>query len=281
MQEAYSMLPLSLENQGALARLVCRPALPMDTPRVMELAKFIWDGNDYLPYVWEDWLSDAEGLLTVAEFGGRLVGVGKLTRLASGQWWLEGLRTHPEFEGRGFASHLTDYLLAGWQRAGGDKHGNVIRLTTASDRLAVHHICARRGFQKVGEVTFYAAPALPDASHSFQPARADDVNTMLEFARRSETLALTNGLMDVGWRWAAPCLELLEASLAQRQAWWWRDHQGLLALWEDEEEGEKRPFLQFLACSLEAASACLEDYRRLAASLGYKQACCAPPCTPP
>jgi hypothetical protein len=32
--------------------IVCRPALPKDTPDVMELTRTIWEGEDYVPKVW-------------------------------------------------------------------------------------------------------------------------------------------------------------------------------------------------------------------------------------
>jgi len=56
-------------------RLVCRPALPKDTPDVLELTRTIWDGHDYLPAVWDDWLRDYDGMLAV-----RNTGVGWLAR---------------------------------------------------------------------------------------------------------------------------------------------------------------------------------------------------------
>ena len=93
---------------------VCRPALPKDTPQVLELSGHIWEGHHYIPSVWEDWLGDAHGLLCVVEYGKRMAGFGKLTRLSASQWWLEGLRVHPDFEGRGIASHIHDYLLQYW-----------------------------------------------------------------------------------------------------------------------------------------------------------------------
>jgi hypothetical protein len=81
-------------------KVTCRPAQVDDTPDVLELTHTIWEGEDYNPQVWQDWLADTQGLLAVAEHDGRVLGLGKLTCLAAGQWWLEGLRTHPEFERR-------------------------------------------------------------------------------------------------------------------------------------------------------------------------------------
>ena len=72
--------------------MVCRPVLPKDTPDVLELTRWIWGGHDYIHLVWADWLKDTEGLLTVAEYGGHVVGLYKLTRLSPSEWWLEGLR---------------------------------------------------------------------------------------------------------------------------------------------------------------------------------------------
>ena len=38
-------------------RVVIRPTLPSDTPDVLEFCKRIWDGHDYIPYVWDEWLA--------------------------------------------------------------------------------------------------------------------------------------------------------------------------------------------------------------------------------
>jgi ribosomal protein S18 acetylase RimI-like enzyme len=91
----------------------------MDTPEVMELTRTIWDGEDYVPHVWWEWFLDPRGLLAVAEYGGMVVGLGKLTQLSERDWWMEGLRVHPDFERRGIASHLNDsigLLAEKWSR---------------------------------------------------------------------------------------------------------------------------------------------------------------------
>ena len=54
-------------NLDDLDTVVCRPALAKDTEEVMELCSHIWDGGDYIPQVWDEWLADPDGLLGVAE----------------------------------------------------------------------------------------------------------------------------------------------------------------------------------------------------------------------
>src|SRR3972149_1024856 len=188
-----------------LYTLVCRPALPKDTPDVMELTSTIWEGEDYVPHVWSEWLADPEGLLAVAEYGGRVVGLSKLTRLGPAEWWLEGLRVHPDFEGRGIASHLHEYLLDFWQRTG----SGVIRLGTASFRKPVQHLCDRTGFRKVAEYSIFSAPVLPGSDSNstatnFTPINIDEAQTAVDLALQSPALSLVYGLMDTGWQWATP-----------------------------------------------------------------------------
>ena len=100
------------------------------------------------PQVWNQWLADREGILAAAEMDGKAVGFGKLTRLASGEWWIEGLRVHPDYQGLKIGSQLFEYLLDQWKERG----SGVIRLATSSERVQVHHLCDRLGFRRVESV---------------------------------------------------------------------------------------------------------------------------------
>jgi GNAT superfamily N-acetyltransferase len=258
---SLSVLPLDQDFP-----LLCRPALPKDTPDVLELTRTIWEGHDYIPYVWEDWLKDAEGTLTVVEYGGRVVGLGKITLLSPGQWWKEGLRVHPDFQGRGIASHLHKYQEDYFERFG----DGVIRLATASFRVPVHRLCDRTGYQKIGEFSIFGASSLAETVDSFQPVSSEAIPEAWEFALQSPSLSLSCGLMDMGWKWATPTVARLETAAQLQRVWRWRGDTGLLTFGEDEDdEGVKALVVQLLACPLEHMADCLLDFRRMAASLGY------------
>lgn len=247
----------------------CRPARRSDTQDVMELTSTIWEGDDYVPKVWGDWLSDPEGILAVAEHEDRVIGLGKLTLLAPGEWWLEGLRTHPDFEGHGVASHLHEYLLNFWLQNG----EGVLRLATASFRESVQHLCERTGFEKTAEFTFYEAPALEANQADFQPIREEQIQAALDTCLSSQSLELSNGLMDLGWQWTRPTRRHIEATVNKQRAFWWRSHQGVLLLGEDSDhEDSEMPMVQLLACPLEALEDMLTSFRHLAAALGYPKA---------
>jgi GNAT superfamily N-acetyltransferase len=121
--------------------VVCRPALPRDTADVLEFIKFIWNGHDYVKYTWADWLADPQGILAVAEYGGHAVGLAKVTLLAPGQWWLEGFRVDPNFQGLKIGSHIHKYIDAWWL-----EHGDgTVRLMTNAQRVQVQHLSEKFG----------------------------------------------------------------------------------------------------------------------------------------
>jgi GNAT superfamily N-acetyltransferase len=250
--------------------LLCRPALPMDTPAVLALASLIWDGEDYLPYVWQDWLDDPGGILLVGEYDGKIVATGKLTRLAEHSWWLEGLRIHPGFEKRGFATHMFGSLLDACARLG----GGMARLVTSSNRLAVHRMCARFGFTQVGNLSAYRAPTRTAENWSpwpFIPLTTAQAAEAVHLAVNCTSTSLTGRFMDMGWQWQEPDPDRLGESAAQGQAWWWQNRLGLLTVWIDEEEDERTLSLQLAACPAESLLGLLADYRLLGGQLGYPE----------
>jgi GNAT superfamily N-acetyltransferase len=263
--------------KNKITDLVCRQARDADTADMLELTRTIWEGHDYIPQVWAEWLADPEGQLAVAEWQGRVVGLGKLTRLSQDDWWLEGLRTHPELEGRGIAARLHEHLLGLWLDTG----SGTLRLATASFRLPVQHLCERTGFDKVGEFTEYGAQVLEGGIDNFQPLAIGESAEALEVALKSESLAFSGGLIDLGWRWTTPSRDFLREAAEKGKAWWWRGRQGVLALTEDtDDEGQTFPLVELLACPIAEIPALLQDFRRLAKSQGYAKAIWGAPTHP-
>jgi hypothetical protein len=153
----------------------------------------------------------------------------------------------------------------------------VVRLATNSKRLPVHKLCKRLGFVKVGEYSIFVAPAADEATGAFQTTSLDfqpltngEAEEAAEFALKSPTLALADGLMDLSWQWAPPHPALFRQAIERGQAWWWHGGQGLLAIYIDQDDDNiepPRPFIELAACELDELAAMLLDFRRLAASL--------------
>ena len=250
--------------------IVCRPALPLDTPGMIELTRHIWEGEDYIPDVWADWMVDPEGILAVAESGGKIVGFGKLTRLSQSDWWMEGLRVHPDFEGRGIASRLNDYLLDYWQRTG----SGVVRLATSSSREPVKHLSRKKGFKIIGEYSTFIAPIRNQVSNNaaknlFQPLNADQVLGAVEWLTKPKVDRLPFGMMDLGWQFAEPKTQYFDRYMKTNQVWWWRDRQGLLIMIDKKDGSDIWARIRMLACEDGDMVEFLSDVRMLAGNTGY------------
>lgn len=258
------------QNEIFLNPIVCRPALPIDTPGMFELTRNIWEGEDYVPGAWADWMADPEGILAIAEYQAKVVGLGKLTKLSKVDWWLEGLRVHPIFEGRGIASRLNDYLLNYWQRIG----SGVIRLATISKREPVKHMVSKRGFKLIGEYTTYKTkfiqPENPTSSKGiFRPLEVSEVSEALEWLNAPGKDRLDFGVMDLGWQFAKPRSEFLDNYVSKEQIWWWREKQGLLVLVTKTEDSEEWARIRLLASEMEEYLACLLDAHSFARKIGF------------
>jgi GNAT superfamily N-acetyltransferase len=238
----------------------------------MELLGHIWEGQDYVPGFWDAWLQDQEGRLVVAEGEKRIAGLGRLARKSPDEWWLQGLRVHPDFLGQGVASQIHDFLVGVWR----EEYGGTLRLSTVSTRLEVHHLCERTGFTRIGDYSFYRAPTLPPEEHqppAFEPLSAHEIESALNFIRQSLLFEPQAGMWALGWEWVRPSASLLEDAIQRGMAWWWRGHRGFLAYFMDEDDTESvMPFLHHITCPLEELADCLVDYRRLAGHHGYAQA---------
>ncbi len=255
-------------NLDDLGMVVCRPALQKDTEQVMELSSHIWEGNDYLPYVWDEWMADPDGLLGVAEFKGCIAGVFKLTKFQEDEWYMEGLRVHPDFQGKGVASHIHQFVLETWRKMG----CGMIRLTTASYNVKVHRMCEETGFKRIAEFIHYRAPVIDDGPSSFTQLVMDDAQNAFDFVMTSPSHRLSHGLINLAWVYANPQLKHVQEAIEKGHAWWWRDGAGFLSTWEDDDDGVFFPGIQLLGCRVEKLKDILLDYRREMGKIGYATA---------
>ncbi len=245
-------------------RVVLRPALPLDKADVAEFTKFIWDGHDYVGYIFPRWLEDPQGQLFAAEYAGRAVGTAKVSWVAPGQWWLEGFRVDPNFQGKKIGSRLDAATNEWW-----DAHGvGTLRLLTSSKRVQVHHLSEGRGFVKLGEVFAYESAPLAEVADAFVPLAMEEAEEAAAFCRG----VAPSGLMNVDWRFVAPNADSLCACAEAGLAWWWRGRRGFLSVWENDEDDAPSLTVGLDACADGDRVELLRDFRRLASARGAEVA---------
>jgi N-acetylglutamate synthase-like GNAT family acetyltransferase len=85
---------------------------PSDRKRVVEITRDIWDGHDYVPRVFDDWVSDAGAAFQAIELDGVVVGLQRLRPYSSGLIWYEGLRVASTHRRQGLARTMMQSAVA-------------------------------------------------------------------------------------------------------------------------------------------------------------------------
>jgi N-acetylglutamate synthase-like GNAT family acetyltransferase len=121
-----------------------------DRDDVIEISSHIWEGHDYLPSVVDDWLRDSNSRFYGVEVDGRVVAVGRVRLVEGGSiGWMEGLRVHPEYRGRGFANDLTQTIVAEGETLGVER----LRYTTSEENAASVKLAKMAGFSRILTMT--------------------------------------------------------------------------------------------------------------------------------
>jgi RimJ/RimL family protein N-acetyltransferase len=180
-----------------------RPMRPDDKSAMVDIASRIWDGTDYLPFVFDDWLADADGEFAAATLGGRVVGCGKLSFPAPGHAWLEGLRKDPAVAAGGLAEAVTRYFL---RRLAGRPGLASVRFSTYVFNERSIAVNERLGFERryVFSCKAWArgraeaeATACPEAGRA---VAVDDTAEAIRFVEAGSWLVDSGGLVCEGWK---------------------------------------------------------------------------------
>lgn len=230
--------------------LTIRPARPEDRDAVAAISAQIWDGEDYVPEVFDDWVADPRGEFSLVFDGEQLVAFGKLTELREGEWWLEGLRVDPAHRGRGIARLAHNHAVALADRVG----SGVLRFATSDHNVAVHRLAEQSGFEQIASFVMARAEAQAGSgAERFRPVSATALPAVRAWLQRAAAYIAAGGLVEEWWSWQALLPELPRFVQERRLLWWDNGHDlhaGLVAYSEgDESNGEQERFWVNLAAA--------------------------------
>ena len=154
---------------------------PADRDRIEEMTREVFDGRDYLPRVFDRWVSDAGAAFEAAEIDGVVVGVQRLRPFAPGLIWYEGLRVAPEQRRQGVARAMLSAAIDEAREQGFRE----VRLATR-DEPAVK-LFESAGFRRLAETKWWRGPRVEGG----EPARMPDA---AEAKRLWPALATSPGL---------------------------------------------------------------------------------------
>jgi GNAT superfamily N-acetyltransferase len=137
-----------------------RPAMASDTAAMLAITRGVWEGHDYVPYVWDSWLSDPRGYLSVAEIENTVVGLMHVTVQDDGTAWAEGIRVRDDVQARGIGEAMLRDGIA-WVRAAGLSR---LRLSTYGANPASNGLAQKAGLAEVARLRALSCSATSGSS---------------------------------------------------------------------------------------------------------------------
>lgn len=173
-----------------------RAGKPEDWAGVEPIVAQTWDGDDYIAQpLWQQWASDNQGHLVVAEKEGQIVGLCKLSNLGPAEWWLEGARVDPTLQQQGIGQQMTDHLLRWFRRYG----TGILRLSTYSENEASQKLIGNFGFRHILSLRKVAAPAITEDFRNFKLLQRQNIDLVRGYLRRSP-LRRVNRFIEHYWK---------------------------------------------------------------------------------
>lgn len=152
---------------AATEELTLRPVRPADRDRIVEITTDVWEGRDYIPRVFDSWVSDAGASFQAAEVDGEVVGVQRLRPYAPGLVWYEGLRVAAAHRRRGIARAMLAASIAEAR----EQRFRQMRLATRD--LPAVRLFESAGFWRLVEMKWWRGLRVEGGEPARIPAPAD------------------------------------------------------------------------------------------------------------
>lgn len=186
-----------------------RKVAQADKERVLEISSKIWEGHDFIQYVFDEWVSDTEGEFTLGEKDGVIVGFAKYTRHSDSEVWLEGIRVDEKYANQGFGKAITQYYISRAKAEGIE----FIRLSAYIGSKESIKIVESLGFKKDGYFTTgcrEADKAEERASASKNVINIMSTATAWDLITRGNSYYMVNGYISYGWTFKKATYELVD-----------------------------------------------------------------------
>ncbi len=195
-----------------------RKAAQADRERVLEISSKIWEGNDFLQYVFDAWVSEVEGEFTIGEKDGIIVGFAKYTKLSDSEAWLEGIRVDEKYAKQGFGKAITQYFISRAKAEG----VSTIRLSAYAGSKESIKIVEGLGFKKDGYFTtgykeVNKGEGIPNASKNV--INIMSTATAWDLITRGSSYYMSNGYISFGWTFRKAAYELVDRLVKDKRVY--------------------------------------------------------------
>ena len=152
-------------------RISFRPLRAQDREPLLAIAARIWEGHDYLPFVFDAWVAHPDAYFAGMFLDGRLVGCGRFLPLSARAVWLEALRVDSDHRGRGLGREMSAHI-ARTARARGFE---TFYFSTYFENRGSISISEAAGFRRIAMYSHLELEDLDRASAALADVRRDSV----------------------------------------------------------------------------------------------------------
>jgi GNAT superfamily N-acetyltransferase len=147
--------------------LILRTAMPKDREAILHIEAGATPKLRYLPWVFEEFVSDVEGDFLVAEADGQAAACGKFTLMPDGSAWLETLRVLPEYQGLGIGKRMYERFF----KLARKKQVRTMGMYTGVNNAVSKGLAERFGFKTAAAYrgAWLACDAEKPTGHGFKP----------------------------------------------------------------------------------------------------------------
>ncbi|TFH05575.1 MAG: GNAT family N-acetyltransferase [Candidatus Thorarchaeota archaeon] len=133
-----------------------------DHDQVKVLCETIWEGNDYVPEEFPEWISDSKNTPIGIFKGEELIALGDLEQVENASIaWIKGLRVKEGHRQKGYGVKITEALV----RAAKEQGIKILWYATSSQNELSQHVAERSGFT-LADSTGYFRLYRPYPEHS-------------------------------------------------------------------------------------------------------------------
>ncbi|MFW5898466.1 MAG: GNAT family N-acetyltransferase [Candidatus Saliniplasma sp.] len=182
-----------------------------DKDEVVELTSDIWDGRDYIPDLYEEWVDDGGFICGIVD--GDIIALAKHTWHNDDVLWLEGLRVHPDYHGKGYGRAMIESEMKYIE----DLDYSAARFLTSNDNTPVKKVVEDLGFELKKAYDYLRLndddleEIEPPSDREIQRVRQEkNIEEVIEFVMSSQEMKDNAGLYIEHWTAYPMDEELLE-----------------------------------------------------------------------
>lgn len=175
-----------------------------DKDDMIRISSKIWDGHDFLPSKFDDWVKDEKGYFLAVLHDGKLIGSGKITFATDTDVLFEGLRKDQDIDIKGVGYAITRQLI---DILRGKKGLTSIRFVTYFKNYQSISVGEKLGFKIHKTFSLKDIPSYDESGKiilkqkdSYAPVQQiTDVDRIMAYVYKSDIFSLSNNLLCLNW----------------------------------------------------------------------------------